>query len=106
MLAGTASLLRLSLYCQGMAPVVLMPAQEQKPYQMPINAYIIIVHHSICLNKSTLLEAGVVHLLDVVVKDLLPLGGHLVVEHIPGGLLHTSKLVQLLQSRIYIDCLA
>ena len=35
-------------------------------------------------------EAGLVHLLclDVVVEELLPLGGHLGVEHIPGGLLH------------------
>jgi hypothetical protein len=42
-------------------------------------------------------EAGVVHLLrlDVVLEELLPLGEHLIVEHIPGELLlHASKEVQ------------
>ena len=42
-------------------------------------------------------EAGVVHLLDVVIERLLPLGEHLVVV-IPGELLHASKVVQLLHT--------
>ena len=44
--------------------------------------------------EEHLLQAGLVHLLDVVIKELLPLGGHHVVRHIPGGLLlHATKLV-------------
>ena len=53
------------------------------------------------LGKLLLLGEGfVVHLmsLNVVIEELFPLGGLLVVEHIPGGLLHASKLVQLLHT--------
>ena len=49
--------------------------------------------------EEHLLQAGLVHLLDVVIEELLPLGGHHVVGHIPGELLlHASKLVQLLHA--------
>ena len=37
--------------------------------------------------EEHLLQDGLVHLLDVVIEELLPLGEHLVVEHIPGELL-------------------
>ena len=33
--------------------------------------------------EEHLLQAGLVHLLDVVIEQLLPLGEHLVVEHVP-----------------------
>ena len=38
-----------------------------------------------------LLQAGLVHLIDVVIEELLPLGGHHVVGHFPGELLLASK---------------
>ena len=42
--------------------------------------------------EEHLLQDGLVHLLDVVIEELLPLGEHLVVEHVPGELLlHASK---------------
>ena len=37
--------------------------------------------------EEHLLQDGLVHLLDVVIEELLPLGGHHVVGHIPGELL-------------------
>ena len=58
--------------------------------------------HFLALGKLLhLKEAGLVHLLylDKVFEELLPLGGHLVVEHIPGLLLHASKPTQLLHTR-------
>jgi hypothetical protein len=48
--------------------------------------------------KERLLQAGLVHLLDVVIEELLPLGGHLVVDIPRGLLLLSSKLVQLLHA--------
>ena len=49
--------------------------------------------------EEHLLQDGLVHLLDVVIEELLPLGEHLVVEHVPGELLlHASKQVQLLHA--------
>ena len=41
--------------------------------------------------EEHLLQDGLVHLLDVVIEELLSLGGHDVVGHIPGELLLASK---------------